>query len=97
MNLGQKKLLKSSKRAEGRHTRSFQKNRAAHVDHRRTVRFNLEDGNMKLLTGRIIVGSCEEEIKHILFKAYKLGTENLQRLDISKQAYKLNISSYKRR
>ena len=37
----------------------FKKARAAHVDPRRTVRFNLEDGNMKLLTGEIIVESCE--------------------------------------
>ena len=37
----------------------FKKDRAAHVDPRRTVRFNLEDGKMELLTGGKIVGSCE--------------------------------------
>ena len=47
----------------------FKKDRAAHVDPPRAVRFNLEDGNMKLLTGGIIVGSSEEVIKQILFNA----------------------------
>ena len=68
----------------------FYKDRAAHVNPRRTVRFNLVDGNMKLLTGGIIVGSCEEGIKQILFNAYKLGTKSLNRKDLCNQAYKLN-------
>ena len=50
---------------------------------------------MKLLTGGIIVGSCEEGIKQILFNAYRLGSESLKRLDICKQALKLHSSSYK--
>ena len=73
----------------------FYKDRAAHVDPRRTVRFNLVDGNMKLLTGGIIVGSCEEGIKQILFNAYKLGTKSLGRKEICNQAYKLSKSSFK--
>ena len=50
---------------------------------------------MELLTGGVIIGICEEGLIQILFNAYKLGTENLKRLDICKQAYKLNKSSYK--
>ena len=73
----------------------FKKDRAAHVDPRRTVRFNLEDGNMKLLTGGIIVGSCEEGLIQILFKAYNLETKSLSRKDICNQAYKLTKSSFK--
>ena len=73
----------------------FYKDRAAHVDPRRTVRFNLEDGNMKLLTGGIIVGSCEEGLIQILFKAYNLETKSLSRKDICNQAYKLTKSSFK--
>ena len=75
----------------------FLKDRAAHVDPWRTVRFNLlkSEEKMELLTGGIIVGSCEEGIKQILFNAYKLGTESLNRKDICSQAYKLNSSSYK--
>jgi len=73
----------------------FLKDRAAHVDPRRTVRFNLEDGNMKLLTGGIIVGSCEEGLIQILFNAYNLGTKSLSRKDICNQAYKLTKSSFK--
>ena len=73
----------------------FKKDRAAHVDPRRTVRFNLEDGNMKLLTGGIIVGSCEEGLIQILFNAYKLGTKSLGRKEICNQAFKLSNSSFK--
>ncbi len=73
----------------------FKKDRAAHVDPQRTVRFNLEEGKMKLLTGGIIVGSCEEGLIQILFDAYRLGTKSLKRLDICKQAYTLNKSSIK--
>ena len=52
----------------------------------RKVRFNIEEGKIELLTGAVIVGSCEEGIKQILFNAYRLGTENVKRLDICKQA-----------
>ena len=50
---------------------------------------------MKLLTGGIIVGSCEEGLIQILFKAYNLGTKSLSRKDICNQAYKLTKSSFK--
>ena len=50
---------------------------------------------MKLLTGGIIVGSCEEGLKQILFNAYKMGIKSLNRKDICNQAYKLNKSSFK--
>ena len=50
---------------------------------------------MELLTGGIIVGSCEKGLKQILFNAYQLGTESLSQKDISNQAYKLNKSSFK--
>ena len=54
----------------------FFKDRAAHVDPWRSVRFNLlkEEGKMELFTGGTIVGSCEEGLIQILFNAYKLGT-----------------------
>ena len=75
----------------------FLKDRAAHVDPWRTVRFNLlkEEGKMELLTGGIIVGSCEEGLIQILFNAYNLGTKSLSRKDICNQAYKLTKSSFK--
>ncbi len=44
----------------------FLKDRAAHVDPLRILRFNLEEGKMELLTGGVIVRSCEEGIKQIL-------------------------------
>jgi len=50
---------------------------------------------MELLTGGIIVGSCEEGLIQILFNAYKLGTKSLGRKDICNQAYKLSKSSFK--
>ena len=63
--------LTQAKDEEGRKVgvQAHKKNRAAHVDPRRIVRFNLEDGNIKLLTGRILFGSCEESLIQILFKA----------------------------
>ena len=75
----------------------FLKDRAAHVDPWRTVRFNLlkGEGKMELLTGGIIVGSCEEGLIQILFNAYNLGTKSLSRKDICNQAYKLTKSSFK--
>jgi len=36
------------------------KDRPVHVDPRRIVRFNLEDGRIELLTGGLIIGSCKE-------------------------------------
>ena len=50
---------------------------------------------MELLTGGIIVGSCEEGLKQILFNAYKMETKSLNRKDICNQAYKLTKSSFK--
>ena len=80
---------------ESRYSSSFQIDRAEHVEPRQPVRFNLEDGKMELLTGRIIVGSLEKGLFSILFKAYNLGTKSLNREDIYNHAYKLTKSSFK--
>ncbi len=71
----------------------FKKDRAAHVDPRRIVRFNLEDGEMVLLEGCKVVGNCEEQLKEILWKSYRLGTKTLSRKELANKACKYGSTS----
>ncbi len=73
----------------------FTKDRAAHTDPRRTLSFNLDEGEMVLLEGSNVVGNCKEAITQILWEAYQRGNTTLSRKDITGEAYRLHRASSK--
>ena len=73
----------------------FKKDRAAFSNPRRTVRFNLVEGEMVLLENEEVVGNCETLIKNILWDSYQLGIKELTRKEIQDKAYKRNKAKYK--
>ncbi|WP_320667931.1 AAA family ATPase [Prochlorococcus sp. MIT 1307] len=73
----------------------FKKDRAAHTDPRRTLSFNLDEGEMVLLEGSNVVGNCKEAITQILWEAYQRGNTTLSRKDITSEVYRLHRASSK--
>ena len=65
----------------------FKKDRAAFNNPRRSVRFNLVDGELVLLPEEEVVGSCEKVITEVLWESYKLGIKEMSRKDIQLKAY----------
>mgnify|MGYP001188142964 CR=1 FL=1 len=65
----------------------FWKNRAQLVKPRRTVRYQLSEGELLLLPNEEVVGNCQQTILEILWEAQQLGTKELSRKDIATKAY----------
>jgi hypothetical protein len=59
-------------------TAQFRKDRAAVVDPRRQLTYDLRDGALHLRPEVEIVGNCEEAIVTVLWEAYQQGRESLQ-------------------
>jgi len=65
----------------------FWKNRAQLVKPRRTVRYQLSEGELALLPNEEVVGNCQKIILDILWEAHQLGNKELSRKEISNKAY----------
>ena len=73
----------------------FIKDRAAFTNPCRTVRFNLEEDELKLLPDEEVVGNCQQTILEVLWESHKLGIKELGRKDIATKAYSKGKASFK--
>jgi len=64
----------------------FKKDRAAHVDARRTLRFGLNDGRLELHPDVEVVGSCAEAVMTILWEAHQRGVSSVSGRELKSEA-----------
>ena len=64
----------------------FRKDRAAHVDARRTLRFGLNDGRLELHPDVEVVGSCADAVLTILWEAHQRGLSSVSGRELKSEA-----------
>ena len=64
----------------------FTKDRAAHVDPRRTLRFGLNDGRLELFPEVEVVGSCADALLAILWEAHQRGLSSVSGRELKSEA-----------
>jgi len=68
-------------------TIEFKKDRAAHIDQRRSLTYSLDDQRLVLRRDVEIVGNCSEAITAILWDAYQSGCKKVQTKAVIDEAY----------
>ena len=64
----------------------FRKDRAAHVDARRTLRFGLNDGRLELHPEVEVVSSCADAVLAILWEAHQRGVSSVSGRELKAEA-----------
>jgi len=64
----------------------FRKDRAAHVDARRTLRFGLNDGRLELHPDVEVVSSCADAVLTILWEAHQRGVSSVSGRELKAEA-----------
>jgi hypothetical protein len=64
----------------------FKKDRAAHVDARRTLRFGLNDGRLELHPDIEVVSSCADALLTILWEAHQRGCNSVSGRELKAEA-----------
>ena len=64
----------------------FRKDRAAHVDARRTLRFGLNDGRLELHPDVEVVSSCADAVLAILWEAHQRGVSSVSGRELKAEA-----------
>ena len=64
----------------------FKKDRAAHVDARRTLRFGLNDGRLELHPDVEVVSSCADAVLAILWEAHQRGVSSVSGRELKAEA-----------
>jgi len=64
----------------------FKKDRAAHVDARRTLRFGLNDGRLELHPDIEVVSSCVDALLTILWEAHQRGSSSVSGRELKAEA-----------